>query len=277
MFQDIDPHRIAYTPEHAAPRGHDRMVFLKKQRILLADHGGAPALPVAGDLFPEPGDAARSSIYLFSLGDTAFRYAPGAREEGPGLAYAPCRSVRGLAPGHMAFAAATACHLASWYAHNRHCGLCAAPMLPKEDERALRCPACGMVKYPRISPVVMVGVRHGDALLLVRNATGEYKGQGLVAGFVEAGETLEQALAREVLEETGLRVANPRYYKSQPWAFSQSLLMGFFADLAGDPAVDLGSGELSEALWTPRAEIPGDEPRFSLTWDMIQAFRNGEV
>jgi NAD+ diphosphatase len=134
-----------------------------------------------------------------------------------------------------------------------------------------------VVEYPRISPVVIVGILDGDDILLAKAAVGEYKKHGLISGFVELGESLEGAVAREVMEEVGLTVHNLRYYKSQPWAFSQSLLMGFFADLKGERTVTVNPAELSEAAWFPRPEIPAGDSRLSLTWDMIEAFRNGEV
>lgn len=277
MFQDIDPHRITYEPGREQPREGDRVVFLKQGLVLLGTDAGALALPEYGQARRALGEATRGLIYMFSVDGAGYHYSPDPAEPFARFAYDRIGVVRSLGPPLPAFAAATAFHIASWYGNNRYCGQCAGPMLPKAGERALHCPVCGLVKYPRISPVVIVGVRDGERLLLARAAKGEYKGYGLVSGFVEPGETLEAALAREVMEETGLTVAGARYYKSQPWAFSESLLMGFFADLRGGGAVRLDSGELSEARWFSREELPADESRFSLTWDMIQAFRNGEV
>lgn len=274
MFQDIHPHTISYEPGRGLPQAGDRVVFLQGGRVLLGE-GEEPALPLFGALPPALQGRADALTYMFSMDGAGF-YCSGEETEpfGP-FAYANMRLLRGLEPPQLAFACATAVHIAGWYARNRFCGRCAVSMLAKQDERALACPECGDVKYPNIYPVVIVGIVHGDSLLLVKNARGEYRYYGLVSGFVEPGETLEAALAREVMEEVGLKVANLRYYKSQPWAFSHSLLMGFFADLDGDPGVTLDGKELAEARWFARRELPPAESLMSLTWDMIEAFRNG--
>ena len=150
-------------------------------------------------------------------------------------------------------------------------------MRHKPNERALICMECGVTEYPKISPVVIVGVLNNDKLLLTKAASGGYRNYALVAGYVEIGETLEEAVRREVMEETGLRLKNIRYYKSQPWAFSSSILAGFFADLDGSDTVTLDKRELSEAVWLSPADIPSGESSFSLTWDMIETFRCGLV
>jgi NAD+ diphosphatase len=139
------------------------------------------------------------------------------------------------------------------------------------------CPHCGVTTYPNISPVIIVGVTDGDHLLLTRYAQGEYQKHALIAGFVEIGETLEDAARREVQEETGLCIKNLHYYKSQPWAFSESLLAGFFAEVDGSTDVHVDQVELSEAIWFSRETLPLEDTTLSLTWDMIETFRRGEV
>ncbi|MCL2610926.1 MAG: NUDIX domain-containing protein, partial [Defluviitaleaceae bacterium] len=126
------------------------------------------------------------------------------------------------------------------------------------------------------SPVIIVGIIDGERILLTKYASG-YDRYALVAGFVEIGETLEDAVRREIKEEVGLNVCNIRYYKSQPWAFSQSLLMGFFADVYGDDNVTIDKRELSEATWFHREDIPKGYTTISLTWTMIEAFRNKNI
>lgn len=277
MFQDIEPYSLTYDTARRGPEAQDRIFCLKGGLVLLDTGEGrcpVPAYEEARHVLP---DGEEGLIYLFSM-DGAGYYCSLSEAGGfSTYAYKKPSACRDIKPQSQAFALATAYHLAHWHALNRLCGQCAGPMQPSPADRSLLCPACGVVKYPRISPVVIVGVRDGERLLLVKNASGEYRNWGLIAGFVEAGETLEAAAAREVMEEAGLPIRNPRYYKSQPWAFSQSLLMGFFADLDGDGAITLESGELSEASWFSRRDLPPDEARFSLTWDMIQAFRTGEV
>ena len=138
------------------------------------------------------------------------------------------------------------------------------------------CPKCGHTYYPRNSPVVIIAIVDGDRILLTRYNRGGYRRHSLVAGFVEIGETLEDAVRREVMEEVGLRVKNIRYCESQPWPFSSSLIAGFFADVDGDPTVHLntdGQDELAEGVWVSRDELVLEDSGMSLTWDMIRKFK----
>lgn len=277
MFQDIDPQTITYVSGRETPRENDYVLFAKDRHLLLDIRQGRLDLPTYGEMRPALGRGAGELVYLFSLDDRAFFLSTDHTEAVGRFRYANVYSVRNLQPSGLAFACATAFHVGRWYGHNRYCGHCSGPLERRQGERAVHCPQCGLVEYPAIAPVVIVGVRDGEDILLTKYAGRDYKNYALIAGFVEPGETLERAIAREVMEEVGLRVCNVRYYKSQPWAFSQSLLMGFFADLHGERTVALDSDELSEAVWTPRSELPAEDSRMSLTWDMIAAFRTGEA
>ena len=150
-------------------------------------------------------------------------------------------------------------------------------MTHAEHERAKICKKCGITVYPKISPVVIVAVTRGEDLLVTRYRDRPVNFYALVAGFVEIGESLEDTVRREVLEETGIRVKNLRYYKSQPWGFSSSLLSGFICELDGDPLITLDENELSEALWLPRGEIPPANNEIALTAEMMEAFRTGKI
>lgn len=177
-------------------------------------------------------------------------------------------------PQWIAFAGTTAVHFARWYAENRYCGKCGAQMHKSETERMLYCDVCGRTVYPRINPVVIVGVIDGERLLLTKYAHSEYKRYALVAGFVEAGETIEGAVQREVLEETGIHVKNIHYYKSQPWSLSDSLICGLFCELDGSSQTHLWDGELSVAEWISREDIPiWDEDMDSITMEMMAYFK----
>lgn len=117
----------------------------------------------------------------------------------------------------------------------------------------------------------------GNRILMSKYAGRAYKKYALLAGFTEIGETVEETVAREVMEEVGLKVRNIRYYKSQPWAFSDTLLMGFYCDLDGSDKITLDRDELSLAEWFEREEIPVEPSRDSLTNEMIMKFKQGEV
>ena len=183
----------------------------------------------------------------------------------PGYTYENVRIFRTAMSRHTAFAGITAHHLYGWYDVNQDCGRCGQQMAPDHKERMLYCPECHNMVYPRISPAVIVGVLNGDQILMSKYAGRAYTNYALIAGFTEIGESAEQTVAREVMEEVGLRVKNIRYYKSQPWAFSGSLLMGFFCDLDGDDKIILDKNELAEAGWFRRSEIDLADDHISLT------------
>ncbi|MCL1848351.1 MAG: NAD(+) diphosphatase [Clostridiales bacterium] len=180
-------------------------------------------------------------------------------------------------PRYLSFACTTAQQLFLWYESHKYCGRCGEETGHSDTERSVVCPKCGLTEYPKISPVVIVAVTHGESILVTR-----YKGRpgnhyALVAGFGEIGETHEDTARREVFEETGVHIKNMKYYKSQPWGFSSSLLTGFFCELDGDPAITVDETELSEALWLPRNELPPASNDIALTAEMMEAFRTGVI
>ena len=180
---------------------------------------------------------------------------------------------RTASPRHLTFAAITAQELYKWYISTQYCGSCGAMMSHSEEERACVCPQCDLIVYPKISPVVIVGVTHGDNLLVTRYKNRPYRQYALVAGYVEIGESFEDAVRREVLEETGVRVKNIEYYKSQPWGVTSTILAGYYCQLDGDPTINFDEKELEEALWLPRGEIPPKTLDIALTAEMIELFR----
>lgn len=140
----------------------------------------------------------------------------------------------------------------------KFCGRCGHPTIHSTTERACICPECGQIEYPKISPAVIIAIvdTEQDKILLTRYAGGSYRHWALVAGFVEVGETFKGAARREIMEEVGLKVSDLVYYKSQPWSFSDSAMIGFFAKLEGDPSITLQESELGEAKWFSREDVP---------------------
>lgn len=180
-------------------------------------------------------------------------------------------------PKEFAFAGITACQLGNWYANTKFCGHCGTPLVHDKKERMMRCPSCNLMHYPKISPAVIIGVINGDKILMTKYADRDYKKYALIAGFSEIGETVEETVCREVMEEVGLRVKNIRYYKSQPWSFSDTLLLGFFCELDGDDQITLDQDELSVGEWITREEIEMKFDDISLTNEMITIFKNNLV
>ena len=174
------------------------------------------------------------------------------------------------------FAAFTAMHLYHWYKNNQFCGCCQAPTVHDDKERMLRCPSCGNLIFPKISPAVIVAVTNGEKILLTKYAGRAYTRYALIAGYTEIGETIEETVHREVLEEVGLHVKNIRYYKSQPWGQSGTVLMGFYCDLDGSDEIHLDENELALAEWHERGAVPARDDGISLTREMIRVFEEGK-
>lgn len=277
MFQDIKPEIMNTQYVHRQIKLTDNVVIVKGQQALFIDDH----LPVMADIKKNYPTQSFTPIYLLSIHGRDFFFIDRELPERDNLAYDSLNVVRASRPKWQAFATVTAVHLAVWYTKTRFCGHCGAHMHLGEGERKMVCPNCGNEVFPRISPAIIVGVRNHDKLLLTKYSTG-YNHYALIAGFVEIGETLEETVRREVYEETGLEVKNIEYYHSQPWGFSQSVLVGFFADLADNETYENDEykddrEELAVTKWFRRQDIPNDDNTLSLTWTMIQAFRKGEI
>lgn len=266
MLQDITPHIYHNAMIFAPAQPQDRALVCGPQGVLLREENGQIHLPRVGDL---TGNFALT--YAFSIDQGHYYLAPGAAA--PGFAFR--KDFLNMEPSHRVYACAVAQSLSRWYSANRFCGCCGSPMGHSQKERAMVCPECGQTVYPKICPAVIVAVCHGDRLLLTKYAGRAFTRYALVAGFNEIGETIEQTVAREVWEETGLRVRNLRFYKSQPWVVTDCLLMGFYADLVGSEDVRLQVEELSEGTWFHRENLPLDHSGTSLTGEMIEQFRLG--
>ncbi|MBW4635425.1 MAG: NAD(+) diphosphatase [Iphinoe sp. HA4291-MV1] len=164
-----------------------------------------------------------------------------------------------------------AIQLVEWDRTHQYCGHCATPTTQLPHERAKRCPKCGLVNYPRLSPAIIVLVCRGEELLLAR-AHGFPAGMySVLAGFVEPGESLEQTVVREVREEVGIEVKDIRYFGSQPWPFPNSLMIGFTATYArGDIVIE--PQELVDAAWFSKHNLPQVPPKLSIARKLIDWF-----
>jgi NAD+ diphosphatase len=172
-------------------------------------------------------------------------------------------------PSPLAGVAGRAAQVLEWDRAHRFCGVCGTPTEPVAHERSRRCPACGQVAYPRVSPAMMVLVWRPGEVLLARAphfAPGMYSA---LAGFVEAGESIEQCVEREVAEEVGVRVTDLRYFGSQSWPFPHSLMIAFTARWAGGEIVP-EPGEIEDARWYALDALPAIPPRFSVSGHLIR-------
>ncbi len=271
MIQDIFPSKLKNEYKNVKMKKEDcLLIFDQEGRILLGEEGDEIMFPLG-----KMGEKLRT-VYLFSIDEKRYFLCLEKLEpELKGFAFYGIRDVRDRFRGKEVYAVFTAYHLWRWYADNVFCGRCGTSLEIDDKERALRCPKCGNVIYPRINPAVIVGVIKGDCLLITRYRRG-FAQNALVAGFVEIGETLEECVAREVMEETGIKVKNVRYYKSQPWGMAQDVLVGFFCEADGDEEIRMDETELKYAEWVRRSEIVLQSNNASLTNEMMSVFKRGE-
>lgn len=212
----------------------------------------------------------------------------------PALGGVPCRAVRVDAPvvaegcEMVGLRASFECvprpfylmagkgrELLYWDSVTRFCGVCGAPMV-RHTDISKRCSVCGKEVWPSLATAIIVLVRRGDEVLLVQS--NKFRGDylGLVAGFVETGETLEECVVREVREETQLRVSGIRYFGSQPWPYPSGLMVGFYADYAGG-TLRLQRSELNKGGWYRRENLPPIPGRVSMARMLLDAWMEGRL
>lgn len=277
MIQDIAPH--TYDPMFRAkePEWKDYVLHYEYNKVMLLRQGEDRRIPTFLDL-KEEGDLRPGAQYLFAIDGRAYYSVTDMAVPELGVcSLEPLTIFRSLEPLYQAFAGITGSQIYRWRQSRRFCGGCGGNMEPSAKERAMVCPVCGQTEYPKISPAVIVAITNGDKLLMSRYARGTYRNYALIAGFVEVGETFEDCVRREVMEEVGLKVKNIRYYKSQPWAFSDTEMVGFTAQLDGDDTIRLEEEELCEAGWFTRDEIVEYGPYISVGHEMMKAFKDGKI
>ena len=279
MIQDIAPHTYDPVFRRKKPEDRDYLLHYEYNKVMLLKGEKGSAIPTFGEL-REEGEFSEQAQYLFSIDDRAYYCVTDmAVPEFGGFYMEPLTVFRNFEPLHQAFAGITGSQLYRWMQSRRFCGCCGSKTEPSARERALVCPSCGQTEYPKICPAVIVAITDGDRIILSRYrvSNNPYRGYALIAGFVEIGETFEDTVRREVMEEVGLKVKNIRYYKSQPWAFSDTEMIGFFAELDGDDTIRLQEDELSEAGWYHRDQVPDETMLNSIGSELKMVFKYGSM
>jgi NAD+ diphosphatase len=231
-------------------------------KLLVLEHDQVRIEPQRFD--PDPA----TSHYLGRL-EGLDCWASALAEPTPGWRALPLRAAMLQLGAPLAAVAGRAAQLLEWDRTHRFCGVCGTPTSRLAGERARRCPSCGQQAYPRVSPAMMALVWRGRELLLARAphfAPGMFSA---LAGFVEAGESLEECVHREVAEEVGVQVTELRYYGSQSWPFPHSLMVAFTARWAGGE-ITPQPGEIEQALWCDADALPTIPPRFSISGHLIR-------
>jgi NAD+ diphosphatase len=172
--------------------------------------------------------------------------------------------------------AGRAVQLVEWARTHRFCGRCGTPTTQQDGERAMRCPACNLLAFPRIAPamITLVTRNDGEEALLARGVQFQSPMYSCLAGFVEPGESLEGAVIREVREEVGVEVGDVRYWGSQPWPFPHSLMVGFTATWKSGE-IDIDPSEIVDAKWFRREDMPSIPPSISIARKLIDHWLNG--
>ena len=263
----------APDPPAVVPAEGDRWVVLGPADSILVSEAGPEEF--VHDAHPGHGappvllvDDPASRVWVVATDDDA---------PPPGACFVPAwELISRLAPDAFAVMA-RARMLAAWQRDHRFCGRCGVPTTAAADEHAVVCGACGLRSYPRISPVIIVRITRGDEILLARPVRAGRALYSVLAGFVEAGESLEETVVREVAEEVGVRIRGLAYFGSQPWPFPHALMVAFTAEWAGGELTPR-PGEIVAAGWYRRDAVPEIPPRGSIARALIDDFlARGEV
>ncbi|HSP48381.1 MAG TPA: NAD(+) diphosphatase [Clostridiaceae bacterium] len=278
MIQDIEPRIFSNSFQNRKPEPSDLFLSYDGDNVLVMEGKDKLWYPSFSDFEKEYPHLMENAKFLFSIDDINYYLT---EEKGldsaEGWIYASTSRFRTEPKYWRSFAGVVGWQLNRWYANHQFCSRCGKPVKHSDKERMLYCESCGFQKYPTISPCVIVAVHDGNRLLLTKYARRAYANYALVAGFAEIGESLEETARREVLEEVGLKVKNLKFYKTQPWPFTDTLLVGIFAELDGDDTITIEEDELALGVWMQREDIPPAELKISLTGEMMEAFRTGSI
>lgn len=277
MIQDIFPKQLdnQYRGERTVGGDCPVLHFLGRRFLCRLSGENGLSFPTQRELAAVDG----ARVYAFAIDETWYFLLWHDGEIAlDGYEYRDVDLFRTARPKDAAYAAVTAFHLSNWYSDNRICGRCGGKTVHDGELRMMKCPDCGAMIFPKIMPSVIVAVTHGDKLLLTKYNRPGARRFALIAGFTELGETVEETVHREVLEEVGLRVKNLRYYKSQPWGISGGgLLLGFWCEVDGGDDIHVDGVELAEGAWVSRAELKEtyEDAGIALTGEMIAQFMAG--
>lgn len=246
-------------------------------KLLVVDNNGEAKIPLYNEL-AEISRLLTTPLYLGKFqGQPAYCIGVANDMQAPsGMSFTDLRSSFGVLDEASFLLAGKAIQVVAWEQTHRFCGKCGTPTEDLPGERAKVCPECGFISYPRICPAVITAVFKENKILLAHASAFKGDMHSLIAGFVEAGETLEDAVEREIMEEIGIRVKNIKYWGSQPWPFPNSLMLGFTAEYdSGDITVD--GVEISHADWYDVDNLPELPLNVSIARKIIDWYVDGRV
>jgi NAD+ diphosphatase len=264
-----------FIPAIAPPDQHEHPVLwfaFCEDLLLIRAEGVGAEIPLLAD-FSELGLTVIRQQYLGALaGRHCYSVELESNAQPPaGMAFENLRRLYSRLDEQLWVLAGRAAQIVNWDRTHQFCGRCGAQTAASETERARNCPACGLQSFPRLSPAVIVAITRGREVLLSRSSRFPAGMYSVLAGFVEPGESLEEAVEREVKEEVGVSIRNIRYFGSQPWPFPHSLMIGFTAEYAGGE-LQIDATEIEDAGWYTIESLPAIPPRMSIARQLIDWF-----
>jgi NAD+ diphosphatase len=263
-----------FNPAHAsrAEIGESALAFafIDNRLVIAGQADQAPAIPTLAELAAAGVSGTRHYLGELSGAPCVAVIAPDGAPDPRGLAAVGLRSVFPTLAEPLLALAGRALQIAEWERTHRFCGRCGTATRDREGERAKECPACGLVAYPRVSPAMMALVTRGRELLLARAHRFPGAMYSALAGFVEAGETIEDCIRREVREEVNVDVTDIRYFSSQSWPFPHSLMIAYTAEYAGGD-MRPSDPEIADAKWFTLDALPALPNRVSIARRLIEA------
>jgi len=268
LGQGIFDNRFLNKPEMG---DDDFLLCYSENQVLLKPSGMGFDIPRKRD-FSGPME---SAVFLFSIHNSHCFGISGTNYNDAALEFHDIFTLRNLENKEHAWIGSVGYQLMTWYANNKYCGRCGSETEIRKEERSVVCPICKLVVYPKISPAVIVAITCKDKILLAKG--NNYKGDfyALIAGYVDIGESIEETVTREVKEEIGLDIRNLKYFKSQPWPFSSSLMLGFTAEADDNQQIMVDEKEIKEAGWFTRGNLPPHASGISISGYLIEAFEKG--
>lgn len=270
MDTQQSPFEAAFGPASAT---HQTFNFGFIGHDLIIEEGGQ--FPPQGALPLARFGPASETLHFGSIGavDCAMHLWPAGQDLPAGMEKADYRRLWGSWNQAQLDALSRARQLAVWLSQHRFCGVCGGPMHTRSDSPARECAGCGHLAYPRIAPVCIGLVLKGDEILLARSPHFPPGIYSALAGYLEAGESVEQCLRREIREEAGIEIDTIRWFGSQSWPYPNSLMMGFFAEYAGGELRPQPE-EIEDLCWFRRDALPALPHRSTIAYQMIDSLLN---
>lgn len=263
-----------FVPNHIEPEeagNEDAWYFVfSRGELICRSNGGVPE-PVTADDFRWFDMEVHSKHFLGHYLNRPCYALSASGKAAEGFVSMGLRGLLGRTAQSVFYLAGRAQQVLEWDQTHRYCGRCGTEMQDHHIDRAKQCPDCKLICYPRLSPSIIVLITRGDEMLLARNAAWPTNMYSTLAGFVEPGESIEQTVHREVMEEVGLKVKNLRYFGSQSWPFPNSLMLGFHAEYASGDIV-CQDEEIADAQWFKADNLPQIPPKTAISGWLIEEF-----